>query len=1188
MIGRDPPGHGITIKKASGKGPTDWGFPDDPPLPKYRKSHRRTTNKLVVGMIKKADNVKESFWAKKAVSYSKQIQLAKQRRAERDIAKIKSETKGASRLKADERKWSMNKEEVLQELSPKTLASYITNRSYGMVGNLQFHPYIKDPDIRRKINLKARKGLRGIEQASKKLAKEEVELNETKALTPEQLEQRAKERKSARAAKGRAAHVEFKKAMADKIEQGAFRRNHPIASKIGHFLKRHPKIHKFIAKEGVTYEKKREIYASKPGLMSMMSKLNKTSIKPGSDAAKMRAQVARELYRKKAEQQKEETVTELKKSTYGSYINKAANSIGVNAHAIGHNAGTHPNISQRPEQTHLWKKMKKRVVGVERATDKLTKEETVTELKKSTYASYIKKAGDHRSDHDFELGIRQASHDYDEDRKTKAVSDRKETPQNDAGHFRITRKRARGIDRAVGRLTKEELLPELKLQTYKNYYHKVKKNPEAHIKGLDNAGTLAMAKLLGKPEWMKKKATKEETVNELKKSTLGSYIKKATQDLGRASHNAALANDSGNYKNEKTAEKRFYKRYHGIERATDKLAKEAVIYPKGPKQPLSPEIQAQVKADMAKRKAAHHKLLKGVKKEVDKQIKSRKPIHIIRDPMDESMKNYHGKAKPAEKPKHDFMGYYPKKPGGKSAPMKALLKWAKKKGVKEETLQELDKRTMSNYVRGASNDIAPLAKKVHNSVANDRPSSDISHADYKKLARRGKGIATASAKMAKTKLKPLPHRTLNDVIRDEIKKKARRQHLRHVLRKKGMKEETVNELKKSTYGSYINKASNEVGVMAHAIGHNFGMHPNISQRPSQAHVWRKMRRKAIGIGRATDKLTKEETVTELKKSTYVSYLKKAHDNEMASHRGHAGTSAGAKKDAYWAKSQKRRKGQDAARSLVVKKPRTEPSHADWKWPHSSPKEVARNKKYRKEEVVSELKKSTYASYIKKSADAMRDLDQDLGSSQQHTAKSKFRRTSQSRHPQHSGKHDGPANTQNWIPNYVTASRRERGIGRAADRLAKEETVVEGSPRATQTKKGLLGKSRADHLLQVTNSEKARGVVHSNKTDGRRYGWIHTTPYNKGPFETASERHKREKMTQKEEVILEKVSKEEAQKMHDKLGFKFDLDQFHKGMNVELEHKDVTHGDLAMTAKIAAAHLKEKPDYYTALAKMEKK
>lgn len=55
---------------------------------------------------------------------------------------------------------------------------------------------------------------------------------------------------------------------------------------------------------------------------------------------------------------------------------------------------------------------------------------------------------------------------------------------------------------------------------------------------------------------------------------------------------------------------------------------------------------------------------------------------------------------------------------------------------------------------------------------------------------------------------------------------------------------------------------------------------------------------------------------------------------------------------------------------------------------------------------------------------------------------------------------------------------------------------------------------------------------------------------------------------------------------------FDVEQFRAGMDVELEHgahdpeTDVTGDDPALTGKIAWAHLKEFPDYYTRLEEME--
>lgn len=74
------------------------------------------------------------------------------------------------------------------------------------------------------------------------------------------------------------------------------------------------------------------------------------------------------------------------------------------------------------------------------------------------------------------------------------------------------------------------------------------------------------------------------------------------------------------------------------------------------------------------------------------------------------------------------------------------------------------------------------------------------------------------------------------------------------------------------------------------------------------------------------------------------------------------------------------------------------------------------------------------------------------------------------------------------------------------------------------------------------------------------------------------------------------SKEQAKQIGEKLGIKwnkFDVEQFRRGMDVELEHgtensiTNVTDDDPLTTGKIALAHLNEFPDYYTRLDKMEK-
>ena len=70
---------------------------------------------------------------------------------------------------------------------------------------------------------------------------------------------------------------------------------------------------------------------------------------------------------------------------------------------------------------------------------------------------------------------------------------------------------------------------------------------------------------------------------------------------------------------------------------------------------------------------------------------------------------------------------------------------------------------------------------------------------------------------------------------------------------------------------------------------------------------------------------------------------------------------------------------------------------------------------------------------------------------------------------------------------------------------------------------------------------------------------------------------------------------EAQKIGEALGINFknfNVEQFRKGMDVELEHgnvnqnTNVTNDDPLLTGKVALAHLNEFPDYYDRLEKLE--
>jgi Protein of unknown function (DUF5661) len=78
---------------------------------------------------------------------------------------------------------------------------------------------------------------------------------------------------------------------------------------------------------------------------------------------------------------------------------------------------------------------------------------------------------------------------------------------------------------------------------------------------------------------------------------------------------------------------------------------------------------------------------------------------------------------------------------------------------------------------------------------------------------------------------------------------------------------------------------------------------------------------------------------------------------------------------------------------------------------------------------------------------------------------------------------------------------------------------------------------------------------------------------------------------------EDFTAEEARRIGEQIGIDwdvspFDVEQFRRGMNVELEHglrdiaTNVTGDDAVTTGKIARAHLNEFDDYYTRLEQME--
>lgn len=79
------------------------------------------------------------------------------------------------------------------------------------------------------------------------------------------------------------------------------------------------------------------------------------------------------------------------------------------------------------------------------------------------------------------------------------------------------------------------------------------------------------------------------------------------------------------------------------------------------------------------------------------------------------------------------------------------------------------------------------------------------------------------------------------------------------------------------------------------------------------------------------------------------------------------------------------------------------------------------------------------------------------------------------------------------------------------------------------------------------------------------------------------------------MMRKSFTAEEARRVGMTLGVDwrdFDVEQFRMGMDVELEHgladpeTNVTNDDALLTGKIALAHLREFPDYYDRLSRME--
>jgi hypothetical protein len=139
--------------------------------------------------------------------------------------------------------------------------------------------------------------------------------------------------------------------------------------------------------------------------------------------------------KKDVQKEEVEELDELKKSTLGSYVKKASSDMANNAYNLG---------ARDPlKEPGSWTKAFKRKAGIEKATDKMTKEEVeeLDELKKSTMASYAKKAS---ADHGEQIARGYGEYEYGDPRKGDKA-------------FTKADKRKAGVEKAINKLAKEEV-----------------------------------------------------------------------------------------------------------------------------------------------------------------------------------------------------------------------------------------------------------------------------------------------------------------------------------------------------------------------------------------------------------------------------------------------------------------------------------------------------------------------------------------------------------------------------------------------------------------------------------------------------------------------------------------------------------------------------------------------------------
>jgi hypothetical protein len=210
----------------------------------------------------------------------------------------------------------------------------------------------------------------------------------------------------------------------------------------------------------------------------------------------------------------------------------------------------------------------------------LDEAEQLDELSKSTLKSYIKKAGKDAADHASASQMHYSAAKHYQRHPKEGYA--KKSFNKSAEEDKKATKRFRGIDKAVSKLEESEELDEMMTRkhfqmvadTIKSHPDQQKRNELAHHHSeifrrenprFDHKRFYAAANA----------QLKEETLSELKSSTLKNYISKSVWDVQHHGHAAGELDAKGKKSLGTAHSKKAYKRLAGVRTAATKLARRA-------------------------------------------------------------------------------------------------------------------------------------------------------------------------------------------------------------------------------------------------------------------------------------------------------------------------------------------------------------------------------------------------------------------------------------------------------------------------------------------------------------------------------------------------------------------------------------------------------------------------------------